>query len=70
MGILARWFGQVGLVRFKGIGESGQEFTGKCHIESFANSKERVEEHLKEMFFAETGERAVKLWIITFIKFN
>ena len=70
MGILSRWFGQVGVVSFKGLGESGREFTGKCNLEFFNKNKEQAEEYLKKVFFAETGERAVKLWIITFVQFN
>ena len=59
-----------GRLVFKGITKDGREFTGKTTIFALNLNEEQIQEKLKEVFFAETGEHAEKLWIITFIKFN
>ena len=59
-----------GRVVFKGTTKGGREFTGKTTIFSLNLNEEQIQERLKEVFFAEIGEHAEKLWIITFIKFN
>lgn len=67
MGILARLFGDCGKVRFEGVTEDGVEFSGKIEIESFNNSREDLEQKLKDIFYVETGKRARELKITAFV---
>ena len=67
MGILARWFGDVGKVRFEGEALDGSKFSGTMEIESFNNSKEELEERLKDVVYVEYGRRVRTLKIIAFV---
>ena len=67
MGILAKLFGDCGKVRFEGVTDDGVEFSGKVEIESFNNSKEELEEKLKDIMYVETGKRVRELKITAFV---
>ncbi len=67
MGILSRWFGDVGTVRYEGVTTEGIEFSGTCEIESFNNSTEEIEEKLKTVFYIKCGKRARTLKITAFV---
>jgi hypothetical protein len=67
MGILARLFGDVGTVRVEGTTIGGETFTGKVQIESFNNSREELEEYLKDVVCVEYGKRVKELKITAFV---
>ena len=67
MSILAKLFGDCGKVRFEGVTEDGVEFSGKVEIESFNNSRDELEQKLKDIVYVETGKRARELKITAFV---
>ena len=66
MGILAKLFGDCGKVRFEIVKENGEKGTGTMHIESFNNSKEEIEEVIKNAIFVDEGIRCKSIKIIGF----
>jgi hypothetical protein len=67
MGWLSKLFGDCGKVRFEGETVDGREFGGTTEIESFNNSKEEIEEKLKDIFYVEKGVRVKTLRITAFV---
>lgn len=66
MGLLARLFGDVGKVRFKAVNEIDLVYEGTIKIESFNNSREEVEEKIRQILMVETGQYFKKVQIIAF----
>lgn len=54
-GFIAKAFGDCGTVRFEFTTDDGQSGTGKMSIESLGNSKEEVEEYVKNAVFVDKG---------------
>jgi hypothetical protein len=68
MGILARWFGRCGTVRFEGVTVDGQEFTGTTNVELFNSSMAELEDKLKNAIYVETGSKIESLHIVAFVE--
>ena len=66
MSWLARWFGDVGAVRFVCTNAEGKMYEGTTHIESFNHSREEIEEKLRKILEVQTGQRMIKVKIIAF----
>ena len=64
MSILAKLFGDCLTVRFEGVTENGEMFSGTVKIESFNHDKAELEQILKDQFYVQTGRKAEILKII------
>lgn len=67
MSVLTKLFGDIGTVRFEGVTTDGQEFAGKTDIESFNNSRDELEEKLKDIIYVESGKRVRTIKITAFV---
>ena len=69
MSLLTKLFGQEGTVRFQVIGEDGsQQGVGKIRIESINNSKEEIEEYIKNALWVDKGIKCGGIKIIGFVE--
>ena len=66
MGWLSRIFGHVGTVKFKGITEDGERFTGKSRIACIGMDEAEIKAAMKQRFYDQTGKKAKKLKITSY----
>lgn len=64
--ILCKLFGNVGIVKFKGISIDDREFVGSIKIESFLMSESDLVDKLKEILYFEKNIKSKTLQITNF----
>jgi hypothetical protein len=57
MGLLTKLLGQKLRIRFEGVTETGETFSGKTRVNVIGVTKEEIENKLKEYVYVETGKR-------------
>jgi len=63
MGILTKWFGTEGKIRFS-CNRQGQVFEGTMYIETFNMSNSEVEKEIQNIIYVEKGERVTDVHIL------